>query len=71
MAKKLPTDEFSEVTKKGTFVIKDGKLTLTTTHENGKESKSTQTGVVADGKLQITMIEDGKEMEMHYVKSKY
>ena len=49
-------------TTKGTWVVKDGEITLSTTHLDGKEQPSTEKGTIKDGKLVIT--QDGMSMHL-------
>ena len=54
---------------KGTWSIEGGKVTINTTHEDGEEKASTQTGTYKDGKLTIDMEQAGKKITL-YLKKK-
>ena len=45
---------------KGTWEVKDGTVTFTQTHADGKEAKDTSTGTIKDGRL--TVDSEGKKM---------
>ena len=55
-------------TTKGTWKIDGDKVTLNTTHEDGKEKASTQTGTFKDNVLTVEMDAQGKKMTMTFNK---
>jgi hypothetical protein len=60
----------SDEAAKGTWSLDGNKLTVKTTHENGKEKASTQTGTYKDGKITMDMEKDGQKITLHMVKQK-
>lgn len=55
-------------TMKGTWKVSQGTITFEQTHEDGKEKKDTQSGMIKDGVISITRKEEGQEATLYFTK---
>lgn len=61
-----------KISEKGTWTVKDGKLTLTKTEQDGKklDPAVTETGTIKDGKITLTAKTKNGDMVVHLIKKK-